>query len=85
MCSFYLISRWINYDIPIFSFAFGPTSGSEISGDVIEVGEAVSSFRVGDRVFGLSPEGAFAEETVVADAVSVFNLYLPKMMYISFI
>jgi NADPH2:quinone reductase len=40
--------------------------GSEFSGEVREVGSGVASFRPGQRVFGSTMVGAFAEEVVVA-------------------
>jgi NADPH2:quinone reductase len=43
------------------------TPGSEVGGEVIAVGEAVSTFKPGDRVIGLCVLGGYAEE-VVADA-----------------
>jgi NADPH2:quinone reductase len=40
--------------------------GSEFAGQVIEVGNGVDSFRVGQRVFGSTMVGAFAEQVVVS-------------------
>ena len=40
--------------------------GSELAGEVVEVAGDVSSVRIGDRVFGSTLVGAFAEEAVVA-------------------
>ena len=40
--------------------------GSEFAGEVLEIGDDVRQFDVGDRVFGTSFVGAFAEEIVVA-------------------
>jgi NADPH:quinone reductase len=42
--------------------------GSELAGRVVEVAEGVASVRVGDRVFGSTLVGAFAEEAAVAAA-----------------
>lgn len=42
--------------------------GSEFAGRVVELGDGVEGFRVGDRVFGTAMVGAFAEETVVPQA-----------------
>ncbi|TVP58534.1 MAG: NADPH:quinone oxidoreductase family protein [Halomonadaceae bacterium] len=42
--------------------------GGEMAGEVLEVGEKVSRFKVGDRVMGLTGYGAFAEEVVVPEA-----------------
>ena len=39
--------------------------GSEFAGEVVEVGDGVKGFAVGDRVFGSTFVGAFAEEVVV--------------------
>jgi NADPH:quinone reductase len=39
--------------------------GSEFAGEVVEVGDAVAGFAVGDRVFGSTFIGAFAEQVVV--------------------
>ena len=39
--------------------------GSEFAGEVVEVGDGVTRFAVGDRVFGSTFIGAFAEEVVV--------------------
>jgi NADPH2:quinone reductase len=41
------------------------TPGSELAGTVIEVGDGVTAFAAGDRVFGTTMSGAFAEEAVV--------------------
>jgi NADPH2:quinone reductase len=40
--------------------------GSELAGEVVEVAGDVTSVRVGDRVFGTTLVGAFAEEAAVA-------------------
>ena len=40
--------------------------GSEFAGEVTEVGDGVTEIAVGDRVFGTTFVGAFAEEVVVA-------------------
>lgn len=42
--------------------------GSEFAGDVIEAASDVEGFSVGDRVFGLTSFGAFAEQVVVPAA-----------------
>ena len=42
--------------------------GSEFAGEVVELGDGVTGFAVGDRVFGSTFIGAFAEEVVVAPA-----------------
>ncbi|SFM92186.1 NADPH:quinone oxidoreductase family protein [Marinobacter pelagius] len=41
--------------------------GGEMAGEVIEVGEKVTRFKIGDRVAGLTGHGAFAEEVVTAE------------------
>ena len=40
--------------------------GSELAGEVVEVADDVTSLHVGDRVFGSTLVGAFAEEAAVA-------------------
>jgi NADPH2:quinone reductase len=52
------------YQIPLPA-PFVP--GSEFAGAVVELGEGVDSFSVGDRVMGTALVGAFAEEIAVAD------------------
>jgi len=47
------------------SLPFSP--GGEMAGDVIEVGDKVTRFKVGDRVAGLTGYGAFAEEVIVPE------------------
>lgn len=42
--------------------------GGERAGEVLEIGSAVTRFKVGDRVMGGSLSGGFAEEAVVAEA-----------------
>lgn len=44
------------------------TPGSELSGEVVEVAEDVAEVAVGDRVFGSTLVGAFAEEAIVTAA-----------------
>ena len=41
--------------------------GGEMAGEVVEVGDKVTRFKVGDRVAGLTGYGAFAEEVVVSE------------------
>ncbi|SFM38795.1 NADPH:quinone oxidoreductase family protein [Marinobacter zhejiangensis] len=41
--------------------------GGEMSGEVIDIGDKVTRFKVGDRVAGLTGFGAFAEELVVPE------------------
>ncbi|MFL5811947.1 MAG: alcohol dehydrogenase catalytic domain-containing protein [Bdellovibrionia bacterium] len=43
------------------------TPGYEISGTVVEVGPAVTSFKPGDRVFGATRFGGYTSETVVPE------------------
>ncbi|PVU97276.1 hypothetical protein BB559_002094 [Furculomyces boomerangus] len=40
------------------------TPGSELSGVVVKVGDSVTKFKVGDKVFGSIPWGAYAEYAV---------------------
>ena len=49
------------------------TPGAEISGEIDAVGEAVTVWRVGDRVLGFPGGAGFAEQTVV-DAAKVFRI-----------
>jgi NADPH2:quinone reductase len=42
--------------------------GGELAGEVIEVGDKVTRFSVGDRVMGLSGFGAFAEQVVLGES-----------------
>lgn len=44
------------------------TPGYEASGEILEVGEGVGTFAPGDRVLGLPPWGAMAEQVVVPAA-----------------
>ncbi len=58
----------------LLSYRLPLTLGQEVAGDVLAVGEGVSNFAVGDRVFSRLPIeaiGAFAEEVAVdADQVA---------------
>lgn len=47
------------------SLPFSP--GGEMAGEVIEVGDKVTRFKVGDRVAGLTGYGGFAEEVIVPE------------------
>jgi len=56
------------------------TPGTDIAGEVTEVGSEVKHYNVGDKVFGTVPTGGFADETV-ANAKMVFPIP-PGMDYI---
>jgi NADPH:quinone reductase len=45
------------------AFPFSP--GSEIAGDVLEIGDGISHVAVGDKVIGMATYGGFAEEVLV--------------------
>lgn len=47
--------------------------GSEVSGEILEIGEGVSDYKPGDRVIGMTGWGGFAEE-VVADTKRIMPL-----------
>ena len=53
------------------AFPFSP--GGELSGEIIAVGEQVKHLAVGDKVVGLTPYGAYAQEVAV-DAATVVPL-----------
>ncbi|MEM9832468.1 MAG: NAD(P)H-quinone oxidoreductase [Bacteroidota bacterium] len=42
-----------------------PILGLEMSGEVVEVGDEVTKWKVGDKVFGLLPGGGYAEYVVI--------------------
>lgn len=50
--------------------------GMVFAGEVVEAGEAVSSFKVGDRVYGMTglQMGTFAEFTAVAETQSITHM-----------
>lgn len=50
------------------------TPGKELAGDVVEVGSAVSRFKVGDRVCAHLAYGAFAEEVAIKVDHSVIGI-----------
>jgi len=50
----------------------GATLGMEFAGEIVEIGAAITKFRVGDRVFGLAP--AALSSHVVTDDFSVFPI-----------
>jgi len=68
----YVISR-------LFSGLFRPripVLGCEFAGEVVEVGSAVTAFKVGDRVFGFDEEdfGTHAEYKIIAEKGGVAHL-----------
>lgn len=42
-----------------------PILGLEMSGEIVEVGEEVKKWKIGDKVFGLLPGGGYAEYAVI--------------------
>ncbi len=44
---------------------WGDVPGLEIAGDVAAIGDTVTEFKAGDRVFGLVPQGGYAEFALV--------------------
>ena len=52
-----------------------PVPGLEVAGEVVAVGEAVTQFRVGDQVCGLTNGGGYAEYCVVPESQT---LTIPK-------
>ena len=45
--------------------------GLEMAGDVIEVGDKVTKWKIGDRVFGLLAGGGYAEQVVIHEDVAM--------------
>jgi len=66
-----LLQREGHYPAPVGSPADIP--GMEFSGEIAEIGDGVSRWRVGDRVFGIVGGGANAEY-LIADAESVAQI-----------
>jgi len=56
------------------------STGFEIAGDIIETGEGVKMFSKGDRVFGFTALGGFAEECVVDERVTLFGFHYNFLM-----
>src|SRR5687768_12360559 len=42
--------------------------GHEVSGEITEIGEGVSQFKVGDRVIAMTGHGGYADEVVANEA-----------------
>jgi putative PIG3 family NAD(P)H quinone oxidoreductase len=64
-----LLQRMGNYPAPADAPADIP--GLEYAGEVDALGEGVGELSVGDRVFGLAPGGAYAEQLVVPARAAV--------------
>ncbi|MET8976770.1 NADP-dependent oxidoreductase [Streptomyces sp. NPDC004539] len=50
--------------------AFPAVLGSEAAGEVVEVGEGVTAFAVGDEVFGTALTGGYAEYTLLPQTIA---------------
>jgi NADPH:quinone reductase-like Zn-dependent oxidoreductase len=48
--------------------------GLELAGEVVEVGSAVSEFEVGDRVFGVTGHGAYAELIALPESAALAHV-----------
>ena len=55
--------------IPFYRWFIFPNYGigKDFSGEVVQVGDMVSKFRIGDRVFGFSKMGTFQEYTITKE------------------
>lgn len=65
------LNHWKGYIVKPMGYPF--PLGHEYAGTVVQVGENVKAFQVGDKVSGLGGSGAFAEY-VVADAAKCVKL-----------
>ena len=56
--------------IPFYRWYIFPNYGigKDFSGEVVQVGDMVSKFRIGDRVFGFSKIGTFQEYTITKES-----------------
>ena len=53
-----------------------PILGTELAGDIVAVGKAITSFKVGDKVFGFDDGGisSYAEFTVISEDKAVTTM-----------
>lgn len=56
---------------PWFDLPLPHAIGNDFAGEVVELGEGVTQFQIGDRVFGLSPRGGAWAEYIAIEAALV--------------